>query len=429
MSNAQNASLKSPVWIVVTLLALIPLLMVLGNSALIPVMPTMQRELHITKFQVSLLITLFSVPAGIVIPFAGFLSDRISRKWIVGPALLLFGAGGVLAGCASWWFSKPYTFILIARVIQGIGASGTAPIAMAWVGDLFTGSQRSKVLGINEAGNAFGKVVSPIIGAAIALISWFMPFFIFPILCIPMALGVWFLLPSQSGKKSQQSVKDYVKSVGAVFKAEGRWLLTGYLAGAAALFTLFGVLFYLSDLLETKYKMDGIIKGLVLAIPLVVLSATSFTVGAIIQKKQLLMKWLIVSGFAILASSLVTAAWLASNAWILIGLMAVGALGTGCVLPCLNMFITSAVSTEQRGIVTSFYGSVRFLGVAAGPPVFTWLLTFSPQVMMLSVAGLATLCGVLTALLIRPTPTNPTAKGGSSVHHPTPVAARHRARA
>ncbi|HBE76406.1 MAG TPA: MFS transporter, partial [Firmicutes bacterium] len=45
--------------------------MVLGNSMLIPVLPKIQKELHVGLVQVGLLITVFSVPAGIVIPFAG----------------------------------------------------------------------------------------------------------------------------------------------------------------------------------------------------------------------------------------------------------------------------------------------------------------------------------------------------------------------
>ena len=61
-------------------LAGVPLIMVLGNSMLIPVLPKMKSALDISQFQVSLVITLFSVPAGLVIPIAGFLSDRISRK-------------------------------------------------------------------------------------------------------------------------------------------------------------------------------------------------------------------------------------------------------------------------------------------------------------------------------------------------------------
>src|SRR5690554_3720473 len=71
-------------------LAGVPLIMVLGNSLFIPVLPAIQNALNISKVQVSLLITLFSVPAGIVIPLAGFLSDRFGRKKVIIPALILY---------------------------------------------------------------------------------------------------------------------------------------------------------------------------------------------------------------------------------------------------------------------------------------------------------------------------------------------------
>lgn len=61
-------------------LGAVPFIMVLGNSMLIPVLPEMQKQLGITQFQTSLVISMFSIPAGLAIPFAGFLSDRLGRK-------------------------------------------------------------------------------------------------------------------------------------------------------------------------------------------------------------------------------------------------------------------------------------------------------------------------------------------------------------
>lgn len=63
--------------------------MVLGNSMLIPVFPQMKQVMGLTQFQVGLIVTFFSVPAGILIPFAGFLSDRYGRKVIMVPALFV----------------------------------------------------------------------------------------------------------------------------------------------------------------------------------------------------------------------------------------------------------------------------------------------------------------------------------------------------
>ena len=384
-------------------LSWVPFLMVLGNAVLIPVMPELQRHLSVNKFQTSLLITLFSVSAGTVIPFAGFLSDQIPRKFIIVPAVLIFGLGGVLAGTASWWMPHPYSTVVIARMIQGIGAAGTGPIAMALVGDIFQGTARSRALGFNEAGNAFGKVVSPMIGSAVALLAWFGVFFVFPLLCLPLAAALWWFVPDQTSmKKNQNGMREYWESVKSIFQTEGRWLAVAYLAGAIALFSLFGILFYLSDLLETAYHMKGMTRGLVLAIPISMLTVTSLLMGVVIKRKTLLMKWLLITGFLLLGATTMTAIWLARSVWVLIALMSIGAVGTGTILPSLNMLITSAVGSDKRGVITSFYGAVRFWGVAAGPPVFTWLQGISTQVMFGAVGVLAFSCSFLVGGLIQP---------------------------
>lgn len=161
----------------------VPLVMVLGNSMLIPVLPQMKNELGISQFQVSLVITLFSVTAGLIIPVSGFLSDRFGRKAIIIPSLILYGSGGIIAGLAAMLMKgdAAYWVIIASRALQGLGAAGTAPIAMALVGDLYKGGTESKALGLTEASNGAGKVLSPIIGSLIALIAWYAAFFAFPV--------------------------------------------------------------------------------------------------------------------------------------------------------------------------------------------------------------------------------------------------------
>src|SRR5699024_10462082 len=121
-------------------------------------------------------ITVFSLAAAFSIPILGYLSDRFSRKFVIIPALILYGGGGLLAGAAAAWLPHAYIWIMAGRMIQGIGAAGTAPIAMALTGDLFRGGKRSKVLGLVEASNGFGKVVSPIIGSLLGLLFWYAVF-------------------------------------------------------------------------------------------------------------------------------------------------------------------------------------------------------------------------------------------------------------
>lgn len=155
MSSKQNSALT------IVAIGSIPLIMTLGNSMLIPVLPTMKSELGLTQFQVSLTISVFSIVAAVFIPIFGYLSDRFSRKIIILPTLFLFGIGGILAGLAAAFFSHPYGWIMAGRTLQGIGAAGTAPIAMTLTGDLFEKAEESRVLGVLEASNGLGKVSPP----------------------------------------------------------------------------------------------------------------------------------------------------------------------------------------------------------------------------------------------------------------------------
>lgn len=384
---------------VILSLSSVPLIMVLGNSMLIPILPQMKADLDITQFQVSLIITLFSVSAGIIIPLSGILSDRFGRKKVIIPSLLLYGAGGILAGTMIVLVEDSYYWVIAGRILQGLGAAGTAPIAMALVSDIYTGRDRSKSLGIIETSNAMGKVVSPILGSIIALITWYSVFFAFPVFTLLSALAVWLVVREPTAKKEKIPTAKYVRDLKKTWKRQGVWLAVAFLAGAVTLFVLFGVLFYLSDILEKTYKIEGVKKGLVLAIPLLGLSAASYWTGWFLQKRKTVMKAFIVSGLATVA--FVSAAVpLINNNVVLLILLVLGGLGSGLVLPCLNTMITSAVGQEERGIITSLYGSVRFLGVAAGPPVFGALME-NENLLFWSVAALAAVTSLLAFFFIR----------------------------
>ncbi|MBB6453543.1 ACDE family multidrug resistance protein [Salirhabdus euzebyi] len=377
----------------------IPLIMTLGNSMLIPILPAMKSKLDISQMQVSLTITVFSIAAAIFIPIFGYLSDRFSRKIIILPALIMYGIGGLLAGFAATSFSNPYLWIIVGRILQGIGAAGTAPIAMALTGDLFKGGERSRVLGIVEASNGLGKVMSPILGSLLGLLAWYAVFFAFPAICFVSVILVWIFIKEKKNRQVPPPFKKYMRGLLSVFKYEGRWLLTTYLAGATCLFTLFGILFYLSDILEKEHNIDGVKKGLILAIPLLVMGITSYITGSKIGKNLVVMKRLTVLGFMLMTLSYGLLVFFKSLVPFLLVLV-ISSVGTGLVLPCINSLITGSVGKERRGFVTSLYGSVRFLGVAIGPPVFTRLMDWSRTGMFISLAVFTLIVGLLALFLI-----------------------------
>ncbi len=383
-------------------LASVPFIMVLGNSMLIPILPQIQQQLNITQIEVSLIITLFSISAALAIPFSGFLSDRYGRKKIIIPSLILFALGGIIAGGAGWFLENQtaYWTMLGGRTVQGIGAAGTAPITMALVGDIFKGGAQSKALGLIEATNGLGKVASPILGTLIAFIVWFAPFFAFSILCVVVILALFFLVKESPIKTEPPKFKKYIHSIAHIFKTEGRWLVSAFFVGTIGLFVLFGILFYLSDILETRYDIFGLTKGYILAIPLLTMATTSYITGRLIKKNFPLMKALIVIGLLVMAGGLIPLMFI-DQLTLLVTLLAINGMGTGLALPCINSFVTGAVGKAKRGLITSLYGSVRFGGVALGPPVFGWLMTYERWVLFGSNASLVLVAVLWTLWAIR----------------------------
>lgn len=178
-------------------------------------------------------------------------------------------------------------------------------------------------------------------------------------------------------------------------------LLTSFFAGMTALLVLFGVLFFLSEYLERTYNLEGVRKGFALAIPVLFMSVTSFATGLLIKKKVKLMKWLVFTGLALIAGSLSILGMFGANTVLFFVGISLAGVGTGLTLPCLNTIITSSCEAKRRGMVTSLYGSVRFFGVALGPPIFGLLMGYNRNLMFWSAAGLAGVAALLALFLIR----------------------------
>ncbi|MDQ0230470.1 MFS transporter [Metabacillus malikii] len=384
-------------------LSSVPLVMTLGNSMLIPVLPMIAKQLNINSFQVSLIITVYSIVAIVLIPIAGYLSDRYGRKMVMVPCLIIAGIGGAVCGWASWKMDNAFLFIIIGRVLQGIGSAGAAPVVIPLVGDMFKDDEEvSAGLGITETANTAGKVLSPIIGATLASFIWFLPFWFIPFFSLISVLLVFFLVKVPKHKNEEkQSVGEFFQGIKKVFKHNGRWIFAVFSVGCIIFFVLFGILFYLSDMLEKQYHIDGIKKGLVLAIPLLALSLSSFIAGKKIGKSKSLMKTVTVIGMGLVTISFI-ALRVQHSLYYLIAFLVITGIGIGMTLPSLDAIITEGIKKEQRGTITSIYSSMRFIGVAIGPPVYSYIMGKSEHLVYYFSGGISLLAVLIVLLFIKP---------------------------
>ncbi len=363
------------IWCIVSLTS-IPLIMTLGNSMLIPVLPILEDKVGITSFQSSMIITSYSVAAIFLIPVAGYLSDRFGRKVVILPSLILALIGGLIAGFASWKMDDPYTMIIIGRIIQGIGAAGAMPIVLPLVGDLYQDDDEkiSSTLGIIETSNTFGKVLSPILGSVFAAILWFLPFFSISALSLISISLIFFFVKVPKDKDEPLKFKEFIRNTKEVFKDEGKWLYTVFLNGVLVMLILFGMLFFLSENLEKVHDIKGIKKGFVLAIPLLLLCISSFISGRKIKGDLNRIKKIIIVSLIAMSVSIIFVGFTSKKLILLLIVTSIVGIAIGALLPALDTIITDNIRKELRGTVSSFYSSARFIGVAAGPPIMSLVM-------------------------------------------------------
>ncbi len=363
------------VWCIVSLTS-IPLIMTLGNSMLIPVLPILEDKVGITSFQSSMIITSYSVAAIFLIPVAGYLSDRLGRKIVILPSLILALIGGLIAGFASWKMDDPYAIIIAGRIIQGIGAAGAMPIVLPLVGDLYQDDDEkvSSTLGIIETSNTFGKVLSPILGSLLAAFLWFLPFFSISALSLISIMLIFFFVKAPKDDDEPLKFKEFLRNTKKIFKEEGKWLYTVFLNGILVMLILFSMLFFLSENLEKVHDIKGIKKGFVLAIPLLLLCIASFISGRKIKGNLGRIKKIIIVSLIAMSVSIVFVGFTSKRLILLLVVTSIAGIAIGALLPALDTIITDNIRKELRGTVSSFYSSARFIGVAAGPPIMSLVM-------------------------------------------------------
>jgi MFS family permease len=93
-------------------------------------------------------------------PLAGRAADRYGLPRLFAISLIAFAAGSLLSGAA-----QTLDQLIIARIIQGIGAGAIVPLATAGASHLFEGAARARALGVVGAFTFLGMALGPFAGA------------------------------------------------------------------------------------------------------------------------------------------------------------------------------------------------------------------------------------------------------------------------
>ncbi|GAE24747.1 multidrug resistance protein [Halalkalibacter wakoensis JCM 9140] len=365
-------------------IGLLPFIMVVGNSMFILLVPQMQSDLGLTTVEGGLLLTSFSIPAALLVPIGGVVSDRYGRKQVALIALALIMIGCVVSSIGAMMneVSGAFSILIVGRVIQGVGAGAVTPLAMAFITDVFEGEHRNRALGTIEVFNGAGKIISPILGGVILAFSWYGSFVLFLAICLFAFLGIILFTKSESAKKIKQDVNKS-RRLHQFLITEWRWLVPIFTAGFVGMFLLFGYLFYFAYLLEMTAGYTPIVNGFLLAIPVLFMTILSYFASRVLKGNvNNYKRAFLYGGFTLIFASLMmiinsTLAWFAVS-------IAIYSIGLGIILPAANSALANVVSPSERGAVFSLYSMIRFLGVALGPLCFGYWIINIEQMMFTS---------------------------------------------
>lgn len=134
----------------------------------LPALPRMAGDLHAASGTVQLTLTAFIIGLAVGQLVLGPISDSVGRRRPLLSGLVLYTAMSVV--CA---LSPSVEVLIVARVLQAIGAAAGIVIARAVVRDLFSGKEMTKFFSMLMLVSGLGPVLAPVIGGQILrLTSW-----------------------------------------------------------------------------------------------------------------------------------------------------------------------------------------------------------------------------------------------------------------
>jgi MFS family permease len=124
------------------------------------VVALLKPQWHLSTGQVSLLNSATLAASAVGALVFGRVADILGRKKIYGYEVLILAIGAIASA-----FSPNYTFLLVSRVILGIGIGGDYPVSATIMSEYSGKKSRGKMVGLVFAMQGAGLVVGPLIAS------------------------------------------------------------------------------------------------------------------------------------------------------------------------------------------------------------------------------------------------------------------------
>jgi MFS transporter, DHA1 family, multidrug resistance protein len=173
----------------------------------VPSFPDLQEHFNLTPFMVELTLGVNLVAQCVAALFIGNLGDKYGRRPIILAGLVLF-----ILGSLACTFAPSYNFLILGRLLQGIGISGPAVLAYLVAADIYTPKEQQKILGVLNGVVGLAMASAPVAGSYIDLyFGWqgnFAVLLIMGLVCF--ALTMVYLPTGMKNNEIKISLKEYI---------------------------------------------------------------------------------------------------------------------------------------------------------------------------------------------------------------------------
>jgi EmrB/QacA subfamily drug resistance transporter len=160
------------------------------QSLVIPVLTTVQHDLHTSQDTVTWVLTAYLLSASIFTPILGRIGDMMGKKRVFVFTLVALAVGSLLAALAS-----SIGIMIVARVIQGVGG-GMVPVAFGIIRDEFPAERVPGAVGALAALTAIGAGLGIVLaGPIVATLNYHWLFWLPMILTVAAAVLAVLFVP------------------------------------------------------------------------------------------------------------------------------------------------------------------------------------------------------------------------------------------
>ncbi len=357
---------------IVLLVILLTLLSMTGSfisDTYLPALPDISRDLSTTQNYVQVTISVYLLGFAVSQLIYGRCADLFGRRKI-----LFAGFSIVILGTLGCIFSPNIYILIVARLVQGLGAGAGVVVGRAAARDLFSGRKLAQIMSYMSLFFVLAPAFAPVVGGYLhELFSWqaiFVFIFIYVLLVLILA---WLYLPETNSHKSSQHLTTWLEDCKVLIKnyefIRYCYISTAALSGFFAYYAISPFLF------QRVFGMSVVMYGW-LAVIIGFFSAVSrFLNGMLVARMGI--PAVVYIGLSLLCLSalamLLGFYFLPSRSWVVLLPMIGFVMGAGFIFP--NAFSGAMEDfANKAGTAASWFGFLQILGTC----FVSWLVTKFP---------------------------------------------------